>query len=121
MKKTLFCLVVLTIFGTFYGTTALAAPEVTGVRGGYGVIATVSGAANLDWKIEIGGQHIFQGSITEGVIGNNGSATIRTPLFPPALGIGKINVTVSLWWGFLPVDVEERNAFMLGPFVLFMQ
>lgn len=120
MKKILFCVIVITILGTFFTTTALAAPEVTGVRGGWGVIATVSGADNLDWKIEIAGQRIFQGSITEGVIGDNGSATIRTPLFPPALGVGKINITVSLWWGFLPVDVEERNAFMLGPFVLFM-
>jgi hypothetical protein len=76
---------------------------------------------NLDWKIELGGQHIFQGSITEGVVGNNGTATIRTPLFPPALGIGNINITVVLYWSFIPVAWEERNAFMVGPFVLFVQ
>lgn len=99
----------------------MADPEITGVRGGYGVVATVANAENLDWKIEIGGQRIFQGGITEGVIGNNGSATIRTPIFPPSLGIGKINITVTLYWSFIPVAMEERNAFMLGPFVLFMQ
>jgi len=95
--------------------------EITGVRGGYGVTATVVDAENLDWKIEIGGQHIFQGSITEGVVGNNGSATIRTPILPPALGMGKINITVVLYWLFIPVSWEERNAFMVGPFVLFVQ
>lgn len=121
MKKTLYCLIIIGIIGTCCTTTALAAPEITGVRGGYGVIATVADAADLDWKIEIGGQHIFQGGVTEGVVGNNGSATIRTPIFPPALGIGKINITVWLYWGFLPVAMEERNAFMVGPFVLFMQ
>jgi hypothetical protein len=121
MKKTIFCLVLITVLGACFVTNAMAAPEITGVRGGYGVIATVVGAENLDWKIELGGQHIFQGSITEGVVGNNGTATIRTPLFPPALGIGKINITVVLYWSFIPVAWEERNAFMVGPFVLFVQ
>jgi len=102
-------------------TPVLSAPEITGVRGGYGVIATVANAENLDWKIEIGGQNIWQGGITEGVVGSNGSATIRTPIFPPALGIGKINITVALYWSFIPVAWEERSAFMLGPFVLFVQ
>jgi len=120
MKRIIFCLVITTILGACFVTSA-AALEITGVRGGYGVIATVSGAQNLDWKIEIGGQHIFQGGVTEGVVGENGTATIRTPLFPPALGIGNINITVVLYWSFIPVDWEERNAFMVGPFVLFVQ
>ena len=120
MKRIIFCLVITTILGACFVTSA-AAIEITGVRGGYGVIATVVDAQNLDWKIEIGGQHIFQGSITEGVVGNNGTATIRTPLFPPALGIGNINITVVLYWSFIPVAWEERNAFMFGPFVLFVQ
>jgi hypothetical protein len=120
MKKIIFCLVITVVLGACFVTSAMGA-EITGVRGGYGVIATVSGAENLDWKIELGGQHIFQGSITEGVVGNNGTATIRTPLFPPALGIGKINITVVLYWSFIPVAWEERNAFIVGPFVLFVQ
>jgi len=121
MKRIIFCLVIITVLGTCFVTNAMAYPEITGVRGGYGVIAKVANAENLDWKIELGGQHVFQGSITDGVIGNNGSATIRTPIFPPAIGIGKINITVVLYWGFIPVAWEERNAFMFGPFVLFVQ
>jgi hypothetical protein len=121
MKRIMFCLVIITVLGACFVTNAMAAPEITGVRGGYGVIATVVDAENLDWKIELGGSHIFQGSITEGAIGDEGSATIRTPIFPPAIGIGKINITVVLYWGFIPVAWEERNAFMFGPLVLFVQ
>lgn len=121
MKKTIVCMLVVLIVGVFGVTTAFAAPEITGVRGGYGVTATVANAQDLDWKITIGGERIFQGGVTEGVVGANGTVTIRTPLFPPSLGIGKINITVSLYWLFIPVEVEERTAFMLGPFVLFVQ
>ncbi|GEM_PF-1018418 len=121
MKRIIFCLVVTAVLGACFVTSAMAYPEITGVRGGYGVIATVSGAQNLDWKIELSGQHVFQGSITEGIVGKNGTATIRTPLFPPVFGIGKINITVALYWGFIPVAWEERIAFMFGPMVLFVQ
>ncbi len=109
------------VIGASGVTTALAAPEITGVRGGYGVAATIANAQDLDWEITIGGERVFQGGVTEGVVGANGTVTIRTPLFPPALGIGKINITVTLYWLFIPVDIEERSAFMLGPFVLFVQ
>jgi hypothetical protein len=121
MRRTLICIIILAIFGSCFTTTVLATPEITGVRGGYGVIATISDAANLDWKIEITGQNVFQGSKTEGTVGDEGTATIRTPLFPPALGFGKVNITVVLYFSFIPVAWEERSAFMLGPFVLFMQ
>jgi hypothetical protein len=121
MKRTIICLVIIAAFGACFVTNAMAAPEITGVRGGYGVIATVSGAENLDWKIELGGQRIFQGGVTEGVVGSDGTATIRTPLFPPALGFGKINITVVLYWNFIPVAWEQRNAFMLGPIILSVQ
>jgi len=121
MKRIIFCLVITVILGTCFVTGAMAAPEITGVRGGYGVTAKVANAGNLNWKIELGGQHIFQGSITEGVIGNNDTATIRTPIFPPALGFGNINITVVLYWSIIPVAWEQRNAFMVGPFVMFVQ
>ncbi|PNX50074.1 MAG: hypothetical protein BV458_13845 [Thermoplasmata archaeon M9B2D] len=121
MKKTIVCMIVSLVVGACGVTTALASPEITGVRGGYGVVATIVDAEDLDWEITIGGERVFQGGITEGVVGANGTVTIRTPLFPPALGIGKINITVTLYWLFLPIDVEERSAVMLGPFVLFMQ
>jgi hypothetical protein len=119
MKRIIFCVVITVILATCFVTSSMA--EITGVRGGYGVIAKVANAGNLDWKIELGGQHIFQGSITEGVVGNNDTATIRTPLFPPALGFGNINITVVLYWSFIPVAWETRNAFMVGPFVMFVQ
>ena len=118
--RTIFCVIAIILLITC-AVTAMAAPDITGVRGGYGVVATVVEAENLDWVIEIGGQHVMQGSKTEGVVGANGTVTIRTPVLPPALGVGKINVTVSLYWSIIPVAYEERTAFMLGPFVLFMQ
>ena len=121
MKRTFFCLVILATIGLCYTSTALASPDITGVRGGYGITATVTGASELDWEIEIAGPNIFQGSISEGAIGSNGNATIRTPLFPPPLGIGKVNITVVLYWTFIPVAWAERNGFMFGPFVLFVQ
>jgi hypothetical protein len=121
MKKTIVCVLLFFVVGVCGVATALAAPEITGVRGGYGVVATVADAQDLDWKITIGGERIFQGGVTDGVVGANGTVTIRTPLFPPALGIGKINITVALYWTVIPVDIEERTAFMLGPFVLFVQ
>jgi len=121
MKKTIVCMFVFLVIGASGVTTALAASEITGVRGGYGVAATIANAQDLDWEITIGGERVFQGGVTEGVVGANGTVTIRTPLFPPALGIGKINITVTLYWLFIPVDIEERSAFMLGPFVLFVQ
>jgi hypothetical protein len=121
MKKSFVCMLVVLVIGASGVTTALAAPEISGVRGGYGVVATVTNAEDLDWEITIGGEHVFQGGITEGVVGANGTVTIRTPLFPPALAIGKVNITVTLYWLLFPVDVQERTAFMLGPFVLFVQ
>jgi hypothetical protein len=120
MKKTIMCMIVFSVLGSCMVTQAMASPEITGVRGGYGVAATVVDADGFDWEIQLTGSHIFQGSITEGALAGDNTTTIRTPIFPPALGVGKINVTVSLIFIF-PLVVEERTAFMLGPFVLFMQ
>jgi hypothetical protein len=120
MKKTTLCVIIMAVLGTCAVTNAMATPAITGVRGGYGVIATVSDADGFDWKIEIAGAHIFQGGLTEGAISGSNTTTIRTPILPPTLGIGKINITVSLVF-IIPLVVEDRSAFMLGPFVLFMQ
>jgi hypothetical protein len=120
MKKTMMCLILFSLLITCAVTQAMAVPEITEVRGGYGVAATVVDANGFDWEIKLTGAHIFQGSITEGGISGSNTTTIRTPILPPALGIGKINITVSLIF-FIPLVVEERTAFMLGPFVLFMQ
>jgi hypothetical protein len=120
MKKTIICVLILTLLGSCAVIPAMATPEITGVRGGYGVAATVVDADGFDWEIELTGAHILQGGITEGAISGSNTTTIRTPIFPPSLGIGKINITVSLIF-VIPLIVEERHAFMLGPFVLFMQ
>lgn len=120
MKKTIICIIIISLLGTCAVTSAIATPAITGIRGGYGVIATITDADGWDWKIEIAGAHIFQGSLTEGAISGSNTTTIRTPILPPALGIGKINITVSLVL-IIPLVVEHRSAFMLGPFVLFVQ
>ncbi len=120
MKTTIMCLLMLAILGSCAVIPAMAAPEITGVRGGYGVAATVVDADGFDWKIELAGAHIFQYGVTEGEISGSNTTTIRTPVWPPSLGVGKINITVSLIF-IIPLVVEERHAFMLGPFVLFMQ
>ncbi len=120
MKKTVVCILIILGISSCGVTGAFAIPEITGVRGGYGVVATVVDANEFYWKIEIAGAHIFQGGITEGAISGSNTTTIRTPILPPSLGIGKINVTVMLIF-IIPLVVEHRTAFMLGPFVLFMQ
>jgi hypothetical protein len=113
-------MILLSVLGFCAVSPALASPEITGVRGGYGVAATVVDADGFDWKIQLTGAHIFQGGLTEGAISGSNTTTIRTPILPPSLGFGKINITVSLIF-IIPLVVEERHAFMLGPFILFMQ
>ena len=120
MKKTMLCMLILAVASTCFTTNAMAAPKITGVQGGYGVTATVMDADGLHWQINIKGTQIFNGAKTEGDISGN-HATIRTPIFPPALGIGKINIKVAIYWIIIPVAIEQRTAFMLGPFVLIVQ
>ena len=114
------CLIIIAVASTCFVTNAMAAPKITGVQGGYGVTATVVDADGLHWQINIKGAQIIQGTKTEGDISGN-SATIRTPILPPALGIGNINIKVAIYWIIIPVAIQERTAFMLGPFVLFVQ
>ena len=118
MKKTiLFLVIILLIASTCFATSATAAPKITGVEGGYGVTATVEDAKGHDWQITLIGRHIIRGMKTEGTISGK-SATIQTPMFPPACGFGKINIKVTINRILLPDIIEERTAFMLGPFVL---
>jgi hypothetical protein len=120
MKKTMLCLSLFVLVSTCFVTNAMAIPKITGVRGGYGVTATVLDADGLNWQINIKGTQIFQGTKTVGAISGD-YTMIRTPIFPPALGIGKINIKVAIYWIIIPVAIEERNAFMLGPFILLIQ
>jgi hypothetical protein len=120
MKKTILFLLLFMLVSTCCVTNAMAVPKITEVQGGYGVSATVENASGRNWMISLQGSQVFLGMITTGNISSD-SATIRTPVFPPALGIGKINIKVTIYWIIIPVATEERSAFMLGPFVLFVQ
>jgi hypothetical protein len=120
MKKTILYLIIITIVAsTCFVTSATAAPKITGIHGGYGVTATVEDANNLDWQINIRGPHMIYGMQTDGTISCD-SATIHTPKFLPALGVGQIYIGVRIYRCILPDVVEVRAAFMLGPFVLFV-
>jgi hypothetical protein len=120
MKKTILFLLLLALVSTCCVTNAMAVPKITDVQGGYGVSATVVNATGRHWVISLRGSQIFLGMTTVGDITSD-YATIRTPIYPPALGIGKINIKVAIYWTIIPVTIEERTAFMLGPFVLFVQ
>jgi hypothetical protein len=117
MRKTILFLSLFVLVSTCCVTNAMAVPKITDVRGGYGVSATVVNATGRHWQINLWGSQIFIGMLTDGDVISD-SATIRTPIFPPALGIGKINIKVTIYWTIIPVAIEERTAFMLGPFVL---
>jgi hypothetical protein len=98
----------------------MAAPKITEIHGGYGVSATVMDAKGRDWQIDIKGPFMISGMKTVGTI-SSARETIRTHIFPPAFGIGKIYIKVTINRIILPDIVEERSAFIVGPFVLFVK
>ena len=120
MKKTILFLSLFLLVSTCWVTNVMAVPKITNVRGGYGVSVTVMNATGRHWQINLQGSQIFLGMLTDGDIISD-STTIRTPVFPPAFGIGRINIKVTIYWIIIPVAIEERSAFMLGPFVLLIQ
>lgn len=120
MKRIIISMIILSIISECLITTVMATPEILEIRGGFGVIAEVSDADHHNWKIELIGLRIFKGSITEGVVDGKENVTLRTPIFPPALGFGVIDIKVTLLFYWLPVDMEKRSAFMLGPLVMFV-
>ena len=117
MKKTFLCLILIVVVSTCCVTNAMAVPKITGVQGGYGVSATVENATGCNWVISLWGSQIVIGMLTDGDISSD-YVTIRTPTFPPAFGIGRINIRVTIYWTLIPIAIEERSAVMLGPFVL---
>jgi hypothetical protein len=121
MKRTLASLMLVAILGCCCTTTITATPEITAVQGGLGIHATVADADQYNWRIELIGIRVFRGEMTEGVVNGNGSVTIRTPILLSARGFGIIDVEVTLLHHWLPVDMEKRSAFMLGPFILIIQ
>ncbi len=116
MKKTILCLSIFVIVNICFVTSVTAVPKITGIHGGYGVTASVEDADGLDWQINI----IRLGKSpmkTEGTISGD-STIIRTPIFPPALGVGLVGIMVTIHRIILPDVLEVRAAFMLGPFIL---
>lgn len=120
MKKTIFCLSLFVIVSICFTTTVIAAPKITGIHGGYGVTATIEDARGLEWRIGIKGPYMLYGTITEGITPSV-NTTIQTPLYPPALGFGKVIIRVTIDRIILPDITEVRTAFMLGPYVLFVK
>lgn len=121
MEKTLFCVVFIAVISGCSIATVLASPEITDIQGGYGIRATVVDADQYNWRIEIIGLRVFHGDCIEGIINGNGTVTIRTPFFRPALGVGFIDIRVTLFHHWFPVDMEKRSAIMVGPFLLVIQ
>ena len=124
MKKTIIYLsIIIAMVSTCFVTSVsanVAAPTITGIHGGYGVTATVTYAKGRDWSITISGQHVLFGMKTSGTISSE-TETIRTTMFPPAFGFGKIFIKVTVDRIILPDITEEKTAYMIGPFVLFVQ
>ncbi len=122
MKRTIIYLsIIIAVVSTCFVTsiTANAAPTITDIQGGYGVTATVTGAKGRDWSIHLIGPYVLLGMKTNGTILSE-TETIRTTMFPPAFGFGKIFIKVEIDRIILPDITEERTAYMLGPFVLFV-
>ena len=122
MKKTILYLSLFVLVSICFVTsaTAIVGPTITRIRGGYGVTATVTGARGRDWCIDISGPNMIYGMKTNGSI-SSGSETIRTPIFPPAFGFGKIFIKITIDRIFFPNIIEERTAYIIGPFVLFVR
>jgi hypothetical protein len=126
MKKVILFIAILSVLGTFFGTYASAEPEITEVKGGWGVVATVVNASGLSWEIKTvllyhdsfppGGDDYY---IDSGVVSGNGSVVIRTTMFPPMIYLGVVKITVTLS-GDIQLFVQRSQGFMIGPFVLFV-
>ena len=121
MKKTLFCLIAIILSASFVTSTAansMIPPVIANVKGGWGIKAEIGNGRNENWTIELQGDHIFMGNMTKGSIGNETVAAIRTPVFPPAFGFGKITIIIKVISPFGQVEAfESFSAIMIGPLV----
>ena len=120
MKKTILCLSLFVIVSTCFVTTAMAAPLITNVHGGYGVTATLENAKGHDWQINLRGEFVVFGMTTMGTISSK-SEIIHTSMIPPAFGMGPITVVIRINRVILPDVVAFIPAFMLGPFVILIK
>jgi PKD repeat protein len=88
-----------------------ASPQITNVKGGLGVKATIiAGDLPVDWSIVIDGRYIFLGGEASGHIDANAAEIVRTPF---TFGIGAATVTITAG-----VAYETYEATLIGPFVL---
>ena len=115
MKKTILCLSIFVLVSSCFATNAIAKPTISGIQGGYGVTATVEDAKGRDWQMTIEGPFVISGMKSVGTISSD-SAKIQTPVF----GLGHVCITVTVNRIILPDITESRCAFMVGPFVLFV-
>jgi uncharacterized repeat protein (TIGR01451 family) len=84
--------------------------EVKDIKGGLGVKATlITGSNPISWSIDIDGRFVFGGKSSSGIVHADSTEVIRTPLL---IGLGNINIIIKA-----DTVTEERNAFMIGPFV----
>jgi len=128
MKRIILFVIILSLLGTFFVTCASAEPEIAKVKGGWGVVATVVNASGLGWQIKtvLLNHDSFPPSpgddyyIDQGVVAGNGSAVIRTTVYPPILYFGVVKITVTLYSEGFPVVMQRSQGFMVGPFVLFV-
>jgi hypothetical protein len=120
MRKIILFLSLFVLVSTCFGISAMAAPQITGIHGGYGVTATVVDAKGLHWQITISGPAMIYGMKTVGTISGK-SVTIQTPMAPPAFGFGPIKVTVTINRIILHDVIMIRSGIILGPFVLLVK
>ena len=84
--------------------------EVKDIKGGLGVKATlITGSNPISWSIDIDGRFVFGGKSSSGIVHADSTGVIRTSLL---IGLGNINIIIKA-----DTITEERNAFMIGPFV----
>jgi hypothetical protein len=127
MKKTILCILIMSLLGTFAITHVIAEPEITDITGGVGVAAIVTNASGCDWEISV--FELYPDDfpndyiISKGTIQGNDAVTIHStvpPVFFQLFCFGVVKILVTLSQGSVPVTWERLNGFMLGPFILFV-
>jgi PKD repeat protein len=89
----------------------VVSPEITNVKGGLGVKATIkAGEAPIDWSITVNGKYMFMGGKSSGHIEANAIETVKTPF---TFAIGNCDVTIQAGQ-----TTEYYEVFMLGPFAM---
>jgi PKD repeat protein len=85
--------------------------EIKDIKGGFGLSAKIINPTDktIDWTIKIEGNIWYKGK-TSGTVDKNSEISINTGL---VLGFGNVKITITA-----DETIEERNAFLFGPFIL---